>query len=193
MINRNHMTRRGVQQKTLIWDNVIKPSKPANSYATQQQPKIQVRIPRNEFFTINADLSLSSMIAYFPDDSRWYIFSENIVKAYAGRLRYISEATLYLGMTDSGEYFILPVTETWKGYSKSWKETLMESIAIAEHQWVKIRSNNQSNCYEIIDHHRIQQAIDWSKDDLDDLLAEAFSNGAYVNSESHPLLAEIEY
>ena len=185
MINRNRLT--PVHRNVLNLNDVIRKPKLANRHA----PDIQVKIPRNEFFTINADINLPTVVAYY--ENCWYLFSQDVIEAYDERLKYISDATLYSGVTESGEYFILPVTETWKGYPRSWNETLVESIAIAEHQWVKIRPNNTSNCYEIIDQQRLNQAIDWPEEELDNLLVKAFSNDAYVNRENHPLLLEIAY
>ena len=107
---------------------------------------------------------------------------------YTGRIKYLSYATLFLGITETGETFVLPVTEPWKGYPYSWRDSLLEAVNITRKEWVKIDINTQAKCHEIIDQKPSRTQPNWPPESFEEILQEAFPGEFYVDSDDNLVL-----
>lgn len=151
-----------------------------------QDSLVPVKTPRHTFFRIHPDIEVTACIVRFED--RWYLLSSDIVEAFPKQIKGLSYARLYQGITDAGETFVLPVTEPWRGYPSSWRDSLLDIVDIAADNWVKVASNNERQIYEIEEqkHSRIPPA--WLVDEFEDILRLAFAGEFYIHSLDHPIL-----
>jgi len=149
---------------------------------------VRVMIPKNTFFRIIPDSNIETAVAYH--NNHWYLFHSDISNHYAGKLKKLSNATLYQGITDKGEEFILPVVEPWPGYADSWYNSLQNIAQQAQDKYIKIEKNNNQDCYDIIDSKRIIGNTN-TQSTLEHVIDKAFPDPYYVDYDAHTLLDEL--
>jgi len=149
---------------------------------------VRVMVPKNTYFKIIPNSHIDAAVVYH--NSRWYLFHSELASYYVGKLKKLAKATLYQGMTDTGENFILPVVEPWPGYVDTWYRSLQDIAQKAQNKYIKIESNTNQNCYDIIHSKRIIGTSN-TPSDLESLIDKAFPDPYYVDYDAHLLLDEL--
>jgi len=149
---------------------------------------VRVMTPKNTYFKIIPHSHIDAAVIYH--NGHWYLFDLELAGYYVGKLKKISKATLYQGITETGENFILPVVEPWSGYTDSWYISLQDIAQKAQNKYIKIDSNINQNCYEIIHSKRIIGTTN-TPSDLENLIDKAFPEDYYVDYDAHPLIDEL--
>jgi len=160
-----------------------------NSQPIASSLKTTVMTPKNTFFKIYPDRQVDVSIAH--NNGHWYLFDNNIADFYQGQLKKLSQATLYQGITEAGQSFILPVVKPWPGYTDSWYRSLSDIADSATEKYLKIECDSSINSYAIVEEKRLTNQVQWPQDIFAEILTAAFPDEYYVDQEDHPLLDEL--
>jgi len=155
----------------------------------KKKSQVRVMIPKNTFFTIHPKNQVKAPVAYH--DGHWYLFGYDIADYYYGRLKKLSTATLYQGITEDGQSFIIPVVEPWPGYSGTWHDSLICRVEDARKCYMKIDREDNISCYSMVEKKRLSTNVKWPKQNFEELLALAFPDDYYVVHNGNPVFEDL--
>jgi len=160
-----------------------------NNQTIASEQQATVMIPKNTYFKIYPDRQIDVSVAH--NNGHWYLFDNTIADDLQGQLKKLSQATLYQGITETGQSFILPVVKPWPGYTDSWYRSLSHIADQATDKYLKIECDSSINNYAIVEEKRLTNQVQWPQDDFDEIISTAFPDEYYVNHDRHPLLDEL--
>lgn len=154
--------------------------------------RLAVRKPnKQEFFRVNTDpdYRLMTAILEMKEDREFYIVTPNALHVLAEDVRYV-ELVLCQNRQGVTYFWPLPVPGP-DGRGNSWHRSARDAAGLAESGWIRMVANMSEGGYSV---YRATGDIPdpkWPDKTMQELLALAFGDGKLVDSETHPIVTQL--
>jgi hypothetical protein len=146
------------------------------------------RPPKHQFFQVHSDPEFRLETMVFDLEGEIYLLSPEVAGMFPDLAKPVR---LYLYVTRNGAMGLWPVKlPVEEGKTNPWNESAAEGAEIAMSQWVRLTSNRDMGCYDIIVAEGLAVEPKWPEYSMAELVNKAFAQ-RYVNSLDHPLVKEL--
>ncbi len=151
---------------------------------------IPVGMPSNQiFFLIHPEIEATADLLLWIGDKNYYIVHKKII----GHLSNLTRKTkLYLGITQDGDHFLLPVTlPDNEGKQNPWHESRDKIVQIAKKRWTRCQSKKNVAGYDAFKTVNKYPEQEWTDRDINEILSIAFADHM-IQKEDHPVIKSIK-
>ena len=145
-----------------------------------ERPNIPVCIPRKPF-QIEAGTQVNAYLVCH--ENKWFLVNSALANKL--EVKNLYKATLYKGIFQDGELFLLPVTLP-NNQVTSWYDSWLRIVKLATKKWLMIEKNSEEGCYEPVKLNSKTEPA-WPELAMDECIQYAFHN-RLINDLNHPVI-----
>jgi hypothetical protein len=149
----------------------------------EPRQSVPVCVPRKPFRIEKGSARYGYLIC---SENQWYLLHPELSNDHD--ISGIQKATLYQGIFDDGESFILPVTHPEPGKNPSWYDGWMNIVDAAQKRWVLASKNVDARCY-LPKEVKGPKTLNWPDWDMEYCLELAFWN-RHIDTLEHRVIVE---
>jgi len=152
-----------------------------------EQTVIPIEMPKGKCVKMHPSASVDVCMVKYNEEL--YLVGDAIIPSIE---RDIKDVTLYLGMTEEGALFFLPVPKDTDGKGRnSWVKSKEYFLFAARQRWIRPVSDRAASCYDIGEPVFAIPDVPWPEDlSVSRLLAKAFHNHI-LDNEDHPVVKKL--